>query len=321
MLAVLFAAASAGGVHAEPPPPEPPKEPLLHIAVEGGFDTPLGGVGLAVEVHPLPRLVLAGGLGGHPNHSWTGPYDLQLALSSRFRLLSVGNNSLSVGLGLSRGDRPIERVGSSVMVWRERVNAIRLNPELSLDHRFGRRWTVRGFVGLGIVVTDPSACYWFDPAQMSCSSPPVPPPYDQVKRPLLPYAGFGVAASLDKESPRVGPTWYGWQILLVDVTAMTVAWHGSNSSTVGTGKHVLFDGGLALWTLGGPTIHVTHHELPSAAISLVLRTLVPLVALSVEAGMQSESHHGYPATLATLGAVALIDWSLLAWSPEAPGVR
>jgi hypothetical protein len=99
--------------------------------VEGGIDTPLGGIGLAVELHPLPWLVLAGGLGGHPNDSWTGPYDLQLALSSRFRVLSVGNSSLSVGLGFSRGDRPIERVGSALIVSRERVGAIRLNPELS----------------------------------------------------------------------------------------------------------------------------------------------------------------------------------------------
>ena len=304
---------SSSAVHAQPSasPPASPKEPLLHIGLEGGY-TPLGGIGLAVELHPLPWLVVAGGLGGHPNDSWTGHYDLQLALSSRFRLLSRGDTSLSAGLGLSRGDRPIERLGSTVMVWRERVGAIRLNPELSLAHRFGRRWTVRGFVGLGIVVTEPSACYWFNPGQMSCSSPPVPPPYDQVKVPLLPYAGFGVAANLDKESPGVGPTWYGWQIFLVDVAALVATFAGSDSSTVGTGDHLLFYGGLGLWTLGGPIIHLEQKKRSTAALSFALRILAPLAALVLEA-QRAEPNRFYPATMATMGGVALLDWTALSW--------
>lgn len=295
-----------------PPAPTPPKEPLLHIALEVGGDTPLGNVGFAVEVHPFHRLILAAGVGEHHGQVW----DFQAALSARYRLVSIGAASLAAGLGFSRGDRPIQREGDAVMVWRERVNAIRLNPELSLDYRLGSRWTLRAFAGLGVIVTHPSACYWFNTGEMSCSPPtPVPPPYDQVHTPLLPYGGVGVAASTEQETPSVGRHYYGWQILISDVAAVVALAKGSSSSTVGTDRHLLFFSGLALWTLGGPTIHAVHQKVPSALISLAIRVVPPLLALAYAPALSGDQGRDFRPFLVTMGAAAVADWTVLAWSP------
>lgn len=324
MLAAMGLAISAGRVHAETADPETPKlepsapaprrEPLLHLALEVGGDTPLGNIGIALEVHPFHRLILSGGIGGHEGDVW----DFQAAVSARYRLVTVGNASLAAGLGFSRGDRPIQREGYAVMVWRSRVNAIRLNPELSLDYRLGFRWTVRAFAGLGVILTHPSACQWFAayPQGGDCSGPmPVPPPFDQVHTPLLPYAGVGLAANTEKETPGVGSTYYGWQIIISDVAAVTMLGKGSNSSTKGTSEHALFYSGVTLWTLGGPILHVVHQSVPRALISIAMRVVPPLVALAY-APRLGDGRDFLP-FFVTMGAVAVADWTVLPWaSPE-----
>jgi hypothetical protein len=333
VLAATGLAISAARAHAEPPAreetappqqdpelprPEPParalrEEPLLHLALEVGGDTPLGNLGIALEVHPFHRLILAGGIGGHEGDV----LDFQAAISARYRLITLGNASLAAGLGFSRGDRPLQREGYAIMVVRSRVNAIRLNPELSLDYRLGFRWTIRAFAGLGVILTHPSACQWFGgyPQGGSCSGPmPVPPPYDQVHTPVLPYAGLGIAANTEKERPGVGSTWYGWQLLISDVAAATMLGKGSDSSTVGTDKHALFYGGLALWTLGGPTLHIVHQRsVPRALISVAMRVVPPLVALALAPSL-SQGGHDFLPLFATMGAVAVADWTVLSWS-------
>jgi hypothetical protein len=328
-LAAFGLAVSVGRVHAEPQspdaeqpapaaalaPPASPKEPLVHLAVEIGNDTPLGNFGIALELHPLPRLIIAGGLGWHPSRTWTaGSYDFQAAISSRFRLLSLGNASLAAGLGFSRGNRPIEHLSTPAEVVVERAGAIRLNPELSLDYRLGFRWTVRAFAGLGIILTDPSACYWFGPmnAYMQCAQSPPPGYQDTV--PLVPYGGVGLAANIEKEHPGVGPTWYGWQIIISDVAAVTMLGKGSTSSTVGTERHLLAFGGLALWTFGGPTIHAVHQKTWTALLSVALRVVPPLLALAYAPSLGGEGGRDFRPLLGTMVGAALADWTVLSWS-------
>jgi hypothetical protein len=305
---------SAGHVQAEPPPSDLRKEMVLHVAVEGGYDTPLGRAGLAVEINPLSKLTLAVGLGLNPSTPPpSGRYDLQLALSSRYRFWSIGAASLSAGLGLSIGNRPFQREGFATEgVGRGWYNAIRLNPEISVEYRFRRRWTVRGFGGLGIVLTD-ARCDSATAFHVSCLSPEIPAPYRYETVPLLPYGGVGIAASTQKESPSVGPTWYGWQILLVDVASAAAILSGSNSSYASTAEHVFLFGGVTLYALDGPTVHVAHRNLGRAVLSFALRALPALVAYQVAPG-SDEGGTDHRGTFITMAAATIIDGTVLAWS-------
>jgi hypothetical protein len=202
----------ASRVYAEPAPPDLGRENLFHLAAEGGYNTPLGRVGLAVEIHPLRRLVLAGGLGLYTDE--LGHFELALAVSSRFRLFLLGNTSLSAGLGLSREDRPPQRYEGQVSVYREWNDVIRLNPEISLEHHFDHRWAVRGFVGLGVVLTHATCTtytgilpplYPYRQTQGSCLSPDVPAPFRHEPDPLVPYAGLAIDASWQGPPPAVEP--------------------------------------------------------------------------------------------------------------------
>ena len=323
-IAAMGLAAFAGRAHgeqsAQPAPatplPEPPasaprEEPLLHLAIEVGGDTPLGNFGLALEVHPFHRLIIAGGLGGHEGQV----LDFQAAISARYRLVTLGNASLAAGLGFSRGDRPIQREGYAVMVWREarRRDPLEsgaflagLSARLPMDGAGVRRPRRHLDPPLRLLLVRPGT----DAVLFADAGAAL---YDQVHTPLLPYAGAGVAANLEKETPGVGPTWYGWQILISDVAAATMLGKGSNSSTVGTGKHLVFYGGLGLWALGGPTIHVVHQRVPSALISFAMRVVPPLVALALAPGLGGDGGRDFVPLFATMGAVAVADWTVLAW--------
>jgi hypothetical protein len=322
LLASVAVASSPGRVHAEPPARDSSTEDLLHLELEGGYDTPLGAAGLSVELHVLPRLVVAGGLGvGFREQT-------QLGLSSRFRLWSRGDTSVSAGLGLSRnGDRadqvemyqrphyPMETV---VRRW---SGVIRLNPEISVEHRLGRRWSVRGFGGLGVILTG-TTCTYSSPFLIvqGCLSPDVPAPYRYEYVPLLPYAGVAIAAGVQAEPPGggsrwFGSPWYGWEILLGDVAATAGILGGSNSSTVGTDRQLMFYGGFGLYGLGGPIIHLTHKNEMKAVISFALRTLPALIVLKLA---RVNSNDGgtlpnYSLALGTMATAALIDWTVLGW--------
>jgi hypothetical protein len=338
LLLVATALASLPGrARAEPPSPDLAQEDPIHVVAQGGgHDTPLGAAGVALELHLWRRLVVASGLG--LNASWGGPYDLQVAVSSRYRLWSLGNTSLSAGLGFSynqysRDRREVEvyqrpNYGMEVVERRWPV-VIRLNPELSIEHRFGRRWTLRGFGGVGMIVTEPTCSYSTPYRQVQgCQSPDLPAMYRYDRVPLLPYGGVAVAASLPRASPGVADSawfvspWYGWQILLSDVASTVAILGGSDSSTASTDRHLSLYGGLALYGFGGPSIHVTHKNETRALISFALRTLPTLVAFELVRGKigDQESGRDYRAVapLATMAAAAVIDWTVLGWSSSTP---
>jgi len=329
LIASVAVATSPGRAHAEPPTLDLPKEDLLHLELEGGYDTPVGSAGLGVELHFSPRLVVVGGLGlGFRQQP-------QLALSSRFRLWSRGDTSVSAGLGLSRnGDRPdqvemYQRAHYPMeTVVRSWTGVIRLNPEISVEHRFGRWWSVRGFGGLGVILTD-TTCSYSTPYLIvqGCLSPDVPATYRYEYVPLLPYAGVAVAAGVQAEPAGIGSNWfgspwYGWQILLGDVAATAGILGGSSSSNVGTGGHLMFYGGFGLYGLGGPIIHLTHKKEMRAVISFALRTLPTLVVLKLAPGVNDNdggTRPDYLSALATMAAAALIDWTVLGWGGGVTG--
>jgi hypothetical protein len=253
----------------------------------------------------------------------------QLALSSRFYLWSWGDTSVSAGLGFSRnGDRadqvemyqrahyPMETV---VRRW---TGVTRLNPEISVEHRFGRRWSVRGFGGLGVILTGTN-CTYSSPYLIveGCLSPDVPATYRYEYVPLLPYAGVAIAAGVQSEPSGVGARWfgspwYGWEILLGDVAATAGILGGSSSSTVGTDKHLIFYSGFGLYGLGGPIIHLTHKNEMRAVISFALRTLPALVVLKLAPGVNSNDGGtlpNYSLALGTMATAAIIDWTVLGW--------
>jgi hypothetical protein len=94
---------------------------------------------------------------------------------------------------------------------------------------------------------------------------------------------------------------------------------GSNSSTVSTGEHWLFYGGLALYSLGGPAIHVAHRDGRSAIISFALRTLPPLVAYALAPSI-SDGGADYRFTLATIAAAEIVQ-AIGGKPPAKPGAK
>jgi hypothetical protein len=326
-------ALSLGRAHAETPAPDLTREAPVRVAAQGGGrDTPLGTAGIALEVDVWRRLVVAGGLG--VNASDGGPYDFQYAIWSRYRLWSLGNTSVSAGLGFSYNEYDRDRLEGGVYqrpnygmetVLRRWPVVIRLNPEISIEHRFGRRWTLRGFGGVGAILTEPTCTYSTPLRQVQgCQSPDLPVVYRYDRVRLLPYGGVAVAASLPgasmgvADSPWFVSPWYGWQILLSDVAAAAAALGGSDSSTVSTDRHLLLYSGVALYAFGGPIIHVTHKNEGRALISFALRTLPTLLAVELLRGKIGDQESGRDnrvfIPLATTAAAAIIDWTVLGWS-------
>jgi hypothetical protein len=99
--------------------------------------------------------------------------------------------------------------------------------------------------------------------------------------------------------------------------AATALGKGSSSSTVGTGKHLVFFGGLGLWTFGGPTIHSAHHRIPTALLSLAMRVVPPMLALVYAPSLGGEGGRNYLPLAGTMAAAAVADWTLLSWAGPA----
>ncbi len=87
--------------------------------------------------------------------------------------------------------------------------------------------------------------------------------------------------------------WYGWQIMLADLGAITTLSVGGvltgNSSSF---AFIPITGGAAFYA-GGPLVHVAHRNGQAATKSLLLRLLVPIggAALGVGAGALFDSRH------------------------------
>ncbi|MBK6533452.1 MAG: hypothetical protein IPF99_28835 [Deltaproteobacteria bacterium] len=114
--------------------------------------------------------------------------------------------------------------------------------------------------------------------------------------------------------PRGAPTaeqpthWYGWQILIVDLAAITLA---SASLGVGSTTGYYTAGGLQL--LGGPIVHWSHGRVGAGFGSLGLRLLVP-VAAGVLGSMKGTTGLLVGASLGSLAAI-VVDIAALANEP------
>jgi hypothetical protein len=167
-------------------------------------------------------------------------------------------------------------------------------------------------------------------AQSSTSQPPEP--YEPLETPPTPAAPTLPPGSLDARPgpPRVdGPppgqavaptaiettapaplTWYGWQSLLVDVAAgaLVIGTNGDKSSV---------ELGLVLFAAGGPTIHLLHRERGKAALSFVLRTLVPLGLLLAITSPNTDGGGDIPGVVPALAGMlgaSIVDAAVLGWS-------
>lgn len=87
--------------------------------------------------------------------------------------------------------------------------------------------------------------------------------------------------------------WYGWQIMLADLGAISTVYVGG-ALAVDSSSFVFIPitGGLAFYA-GGPLVHVAHGNGQSATKSFLLRLLVPIggAALGVAAGALIDARH------------------------------
>jgi hypothetical protein len=130
------------------------------------------------------------------------------------------------------------------------------------------------------------------------------------------YVGLGLGYAISpnptvpaERSLSIG-RWYGWQSLAIDVSAELVYSRTYSRQTAAAGGAVIF-------ALGGPLVHIAHRRYTRAAISLVLRSVIPLglAAGLAQAGSDENGGMDLPASgLAVAGAViaAAIDDIFLA---------
>jgi hypothetical protein len=82
----------------------------------------------------------------------------------------------------------------------------------------------------------------------------------------------------DAPSP---PTWYGWQTLLLDVSA-TAVWGAALQTQTSSAQNTTLIAGLALYGLA-PVVHLAHGNFRKAGLSAVLRVGFPAAGLLVGA--------------------------------------
>jgi hypothetical protein len=134
-------------------------------------------------------------------------------------------------------------------------------------------------------------------------------------------AGDGHGGVPGPSDPRpVWRRWYGWQALAFDVTAGLAgyrAFQAQDSLTV----DMVRDAAPLIYVSAAPTIHAAHHHYARAGVSLALRTLLPLLGLSMRGGSCTQScdtlsnalTRGYAPALIGVGLAALIDDFALTW--------
>jgi hypothetical protein len=131
------------------------------------------------------------------------------------------------------------------------------------------------------------------------------------------------------ELEATAPThWYGWQILLADASAVSLALlagvaaeldhTGDDTAGVPFGL-----GALATYLLGGPVIHVAHDRVGAGLGSLGLRLGLPLVGFGVGAaaaqgcdGFLCEAGGAALGGLVGIGAAIAIDAATLPYEPR-----
>lgn len=107
--------------------------------------------------------------------------------------------------------------------------------------------------------------------------------------------------------------WYGWQPMITDLGAMTLAGVGAQ----GEGSRPLLLAAGAAYLLAPPVIHLAHAEGRGAAWSAGLRVGMPLVL----AGLGASSGSPDGALFAAAGGVvlaAVLDWSFNSFDDSDP---
>jgi hypothetical protein len=126
------------------------------------------------------------------------------------------------------------------------------------------------------------------------------------------------------DTPSASSDWYGWQTLLADGAALTLALGSAGLDASGRGDAagaLGFLGGLT-YVVASPVVHFEHDQTGKGLASLGLRLVMPLLGVLVGVGVVSDCHGDAcdaGAGIAALG-IALspiaIDAALLAYAPR-----
>jgi hypothetical protein len=169
-----------------PAPPAPAPRPTYRFAVEPsvGVGTPLGWLGGALSIKPLPMLVLHAGAG-------LGSQSVQLAAGARLAVRRSERTSAWVGVGWSSGAF-VQQGATTIFpsVWDDAQfwywkRAHFVNLEASFERQLTGRLGARLFTGIaGLVNRDDAIC-----GARYCSGEPTP-------LPILPYLGAALVVGL-----------------------------------------------------------------------------------------------------------------------------
>lgn len=282
--------------------PSPWAARALSAQIDLGSLTPLGYTGMWIESVPFrgfDRWSFALGLGQSLVEK-----NMQRALAFRYRLVDRGPVALIAGAGLSNG-RWDQSTSST--------HRTRLNTELIGDLSLPWGLFLRATGGLGVTLAN-ECRYCRDVEAESVDA-------------ATPYASLSLGYVLVDRRPVVRRDlsgWYGYKLLATDLAVigtMALAVGGVDASTLPwerpeklyPTKEVLAGiAGLVLVS-GGAVIHLQHRRPLAALGSVLLRTVLPLVALRAgqrNCGDCSYLNEGAVATGFVIGA--LID-AALAW--------
>jgi hypothetical protein len=163
------------------------------IAVEGQAGlggAPLGTLGIALDLSPLPELAVNGGVG----LGFTG---IQFAASGRGRL-RLGEDLLSsAGLGYSKGpflrENSLEDYVLGESPAKKYDDARWLNFELGIEHHLESGWHFRGFGGVGVLL-NPRSAHCDHPNSSAADA--CQREIDRTEWLLLPYIGGAIGFGL-----------------------------------------------------------------------------------------------------------------------------
>ena len=162
-------------------------ERRLALDAHAGLGTPLGLIGVSLEVTPIPYWTFGGGIGT----SISGP---QLAMSTRVRY-PFGHGAIAFGVGASRGAYDTAEAWLADSLWtRHWDHAYWLNLEVSLEHRWSTGVQFRMYGGVGAVLNPADGrC---QPDQNNgghdCSFPGGPLGLLSFSETSVPYVGYAV---------------------------------------------------------------------------------------------------------------------------------